>query len=130
MTSGKGAALRSTSSVAIAMGVMNVATYAFQVFAATRLGPQSYGALAALMNVLVVVAVLSLALQANAARRIAAAPDDVQAVERDIRRVGRQAAAALAVVTLFAAPLIDSLLRLHSLPTAVMVGLSAVPLTV
>ncbi len=111
------------------MGVMNLTTYGYQMLAARLLGPEPYGAFAAVMNVLIVITVIALALQANAARRIAAAPGDAHAVEDAIRRVGRQAALGLAVLSFVAAPLIDSVLRLDSLPTALLVGLTAVPLT-
>ena len=124
-----GRRLAGAALVAVAMGVMNVASYAYQMVAARLLGPQDYGAFAALMNLVLVVNVLALALQANAARRIAAEPGEVHTVERAIRHVGRQGALALAAVTLAAAPLINWLLRLDSLATSVMVGLSAVPLT-
>ena len=43
------------AAVAIAMAVMNVATYVFTVVAARLLGPKDYGALASLMAVLLVV---------------------------------------------------------------------------
>ena len=35
--------------IAVAMGVMNVATYGYQMVAARALGPQDFGAFAALM---------------------------------------------------------------------------------
>lgn len=124
-----GRRLAGAALVAVAIGVMNVASYGYQMVAARLLGPEQYGAFAALMNLVLVVNVLALALQANAARRIAAEPRDVHTVERAIRHVGRQGALALAALTLAAAPLINWLLRLDSLATAVMVGLSAVPLT-
>ena len=62
--------LRSSAGIAIAMAVMNVATYAFQMIAARLLGPTQYGAVASLMALLMVVAVLQLGLQATGARRI------------------------------------------------------------
>lgn len=115
--------------IAVAMAVMNVATYGYQMLAARILGPQSFGAFAALMNLLLTVTVLALALQANAARRIATAPHHVQAVEKAITRVGIQASIGLAVIGLLLTPLINSGLRLSSWPTAALVGLSALPLT-
>ena len=74
------------------MGVMNVATYGYTILAARLLGPRDYGAFAALMGVLLVIMVVSLALQATAARRIAATPDHVHQIESVILRVGLQAA--------------------------------------
>ena len=69
--------------IAVAMAVMNVATYGFQMVAARALGPQEYGAFAALMNLLLVVSVMSLAVQATAARRISTEPRDVVADRAD-----------------------------------------------
>jgi O-antigen/teichoic acid export membrane protein len=117
------------SVIAIAIGVMNVATYGFTIVAARALGPQQYGAFAAVMNLLVVVSVASLALQATAARRIASTPGDVHEIEAGIRRVTLRAALGLGGVLVLAAPLLNVALRLESLVTAVLVGLVAVPLT-
>ena len=87
------------------MGVMNVATYGFTMIAARLLGPQSYGALAALMATLLVITVLQLGLQATAARRISAEPEHVAQIERTILGVTYRAALALAVLLLVLAPL-------------------------
>ncbi|HET8559210.1 MAG TPA: polysaccharide biosynthesis protein [Marmoricola sp.] len=116
--------------IAVAMGVMNVATYAYTMVAARWLGPQSYGAFAALMGLLLVVGVLQLGLQATAARRIAASPGDVRQIERSVLKVTYGAALVLGLLCLAFSPLIDSVLRLHSIPTAVLVAVSAVPMTV
>ena len=43
------ACLVGTGVIALAMAVMNVSTYGFTIIAARDLGPQQYGALAALM---------------------------------------------------------------------------------
>src|SRR5680860_1328541 len=83
--------MRNGSVIAVAMGVMNVAAYGFTIVAARLLGPRDYGAFAALMGVLLVITVASLALQATAARRIAATPDHVHQIEGVILRVGVQA---------------------------------------
>ena len=61
------ATLRDGAAIAIAMAVMNVATYGFTILAARMLGPAEYGALAAVMGLLLVVNVLSLGLQATGA---------------------------------------------------------------
>lgn len=122
--------LRSGSIVAVAMAVMNVSTYGFQLVAARLLGPQPYGALAALMNTLLVIMVLQLGLQATAARRISADPAHVQQIERVILRVTYRAALGLGLLLLLLSPLIDRALRLDSIPTAALVAVSAVPLTV
>jgi O-antigen/teichoic acid export membrane protein len=117
--------------IALAMAVMNVSTYGFTIIAARDLGPQEYGALAALMGVLLVVNVVSLGLQATAARRVAAAdPDDMVSVEPDVLAATYRSAVGVGVLCLLAVPLIDTVLRLDSWLTAALVAASAVPLTV
>ncbi len=122
--------LRGSAGIAVAMAVMNVATYAFQVVAARLLGPEEYGAVAGLMALLMVVAVLQLGLQATAARRIAASPGQVAQIERVVLRVTYRAAGSLGLVMLAVSPLVWALLRLDSLVPALLVALAAVPLTV
>ncbi len=111
------------------MGIMNVATYLYTILAARLLGPRDYGAFAALMGVLLVISVASLALQATAARRIVAAPDHVHQIEQLILRVGVQAAFGMGVLCLVLAPVIDQVVRLDSLGTAALVAFAAAPLT-
>ncbi len=122
--------LRSGSSIAIAMAVMNLSTYGFTMIAARILGPGSYGALVSMMNTLLVVGVLQLGLQATAARRIAAEPDHVAQIEESILRVTWRAALALGVLLLALAPVINAVLKLDSLATAVIMALAVVPMTV
>ena len=117
-------------SIAIAMGVMNVATYAFTMIAARMLGPKSYGAFAGLMATLLVVAVLQLGLQATAARRIAAEPAHVAQIEKTILGVTYRAAAALGVLLLVLAPLLNQILRLDSLATAALLSVVSIPFTI
>lgn len=116
--------------VAVAMAVMNVGTYGFQIIAARALGPSEYGAVASLMAVLIVVAVLQLGLQATAARRIAGEPDHVAQIERGILRVSYRAALALGVLMLLLSPLVWRVLRLDGLAPAVLVALAAIPATI
>ena len=123
------AQLRGGSTLAVAMGVMNVASYLFTILAARLLGPGGYGAFAALMGLLLVIMVASLALQATAARRIVAMPDHVHQIERVILRVGVQAALGLGLLCLVLSPVIDQVLRLDSLGTAALVAFAAVPVT-
>lgn len=117
------------SVIAVAMAVMSIATYGFTMIAARILGPGSYGALVAMMNTLLVVSVLQLGLQATAARRIADTPEHVAQIEATILRVTLRAALLLGLVMLLLAPLIDRVLRLDSLTTAVVMALTAVPMT-
>ncbi|SDS22977.1 Membrane protein involved in the export of O-antigen and teichoic acid [Nocardioides scoriae] len=116
--------------IAVAMAVMNVTTYGYTMVAARLLGPGSYGAFAAVMGLLLVIGVLQLGLQTTGARRIAAQPESVAEVERALMRVTYGAAAVLALVCLLLSPLVDRLLHLGSLPTAVLVAFTALPMTV
>ena len=122
--------MRSGTSIAIAIGVMNLATYGFTIVAARILGPTEYGALAGLMATLMVLAVLQLGLQATAARRISAEPEHVAQIEQSIMRVTYRGALVLGAVLVLAAPLVQRVLRLDSLPTAVLVGVCVVPLSI
>lgn len=119
-----------SSGMAVSMAVMNVASYGFTILAAPRLGTSNYGVLIAVLNVLMVVSVGSLGLQATAARRISSSPQHTAQIERAIMGVSYRAALALGLVLLVAAPLIDRVLRLDSLATALLVSVAAVPLTI
>jgi len=115
--------------IAVAVGVMNVATYGYTILAARLLKPGGYGAFAAVMNLLLVVGVVQLALQATAARRISTAPGDVTEIEGGVRRLTFVSAAGLGALLLALTPVINDVLKLHSVSTALLVGLTAVPLT-
>src|SRR4051794_29483517 len=99
-------------SIALAIAVMNVATYAYTIVAARLLGPRSYGAFAAVMGLLLVVGVLQLGLQATGARRIAAHPEDVAEIEHNLRRVTWGASLGLASLCLALTPVINAALHL------------------
>ncbi|WP_193607112.1 polysaccharide biosynthesis protein [Nocardioides lijunqiniae] len=116
--------------IAVAMGVMNVSTYGFQMIAARALGPREYGAFAALMNVTMIVGVLALGLQATAARRISSHPEGVGEIERAILRVTYRSAAMVGALLLVLSPVIALVLRLDSIVSAAVIGLAAVPLTI
>lgn len=122
--------LRSTAGIAIAMAVMNVGTYAFQMVAARMLGPSQYGAVASMMALLMVLSVVQLGLQATAARRISAEPGDVAAIERTVLLTTWRAAGVLGVLAVAAAPAVWHLLRLDGLAPAVLLGLCVIPVTV
>ena len=122
--------LRGAGSIAVAMAVMNVATYGFTMIAARLLGPQAYGAFASLMATLLVITVLQLGLQATAARRIAAEPDHVAQIERTILGVTYRSAVALGLLLLVLTPLLNAVLRLDSLLTAALVSVVSVPFTI
>lgn len=116
--------------IAVAIVVMNVATYAFQMVAARLMGPNQYGGFASLLALMLVVAVLQLGLQATAARRIAASPDDVGRVEHGILRIAYVSSLLLCLLLLALSPVIERLLRLDSIYPALLVAIGAIPLTI
>jgi O-antigen/teichoic acid export membrane protein len=121
--------LRGSSSMAVSISVANVATYGFTVLAARVLGPHEYGAVAALLAAILVVGVLQLGLQATAARRVSAEPEHRAEIEHEIVRVGWRAALGLGLLLLVLSPLVERLLRLDNVVTAVWLAVAAVPLT-
>ncbi len=118
-----------SGSIAIAMAILNVASYLFTLIASRLLGPREYGALAALLGVLMVGTVLSLGLQATGARRTAVDPSQARAISDAVVKVGVRAGLALSVVFLLAAPLIHAAFSLTSWwPTLLLAG-AAFPTT-
>lgn len=129
MATETGRKLRTGAVIAVAMGVMNLSTYGYTVLVAHTIGKEPYGAFSALMGALLVISVLSLGLQATGARRISAHPDQVVAIERVVLGVGLRSSLVLGVVCLVLAPILNAVLHLESLPTALLVAVAAVPLT-
>ncbi len=127
---GRSGLLRGTMLIAVAMGVMNLSTYGFTIIAARLLGPSEYGALAAVMGLLLVVNVVSLGLQATGARRVSSAPEDMDVIEADILTATYKSAIAVGLICLVSVPVVSSVLRLDSWLTAGMIALTAVPLTI
>jgi O-antigen/teichoic acid export membrane protein len=119
--------------IAIGMGVMNLGTYGFTLLAARFLGPQEYGALAALMGLMLVTAVVQLGLQATAARRVSTHPDRLAEVESEVVRASWRAAWALVAITTLASPLVVVLLKpsgpLGGYLAALLLAASCLPLT-
>ncbi len=122
--------LLGTGVIAVAMGVMNLTTYGFTIVAARLLGPSEYGALAALMGLLMVSSVASLGLQATGARRVSSAPDDWEHIESGVLAASYRFAVGLGLVALVGTPVVVATLRLDSWAPAVLLALAAVPLTV
>jgi O-antigen/teichoic acid export membrane protein len=129
MATEMGRKLRKSAVIAVAIGVMNLCTYSYTVLTAHVIGKEPYGAFSALMGTLLVISELSLGLQATGARRIAAAPDEVIAIEKVVLDVGLRSALILGAVCLLMAPVFNAVLHLHSLTTSLLVGVSAIPLT-
>jgi O-antigen/teichoic acid export membrane protein len=129
-TSRSASAIRGGGSVAIAVLVMNVTTYGFTIACAHILGPTDYGALAAWMNLLLVVNVGFLGLQATAARRLSSGEHSLDEVEPHLVRLTLVTALTLGLVLLALTPVINVTLQLHDPLMAALLGLSAVPLTI
>jgi O-antigen/teichoic acid export membrane protein len=98
--------------------------------AARALGPRAYGAFAGLMAILMILGVLQLGLQATAARRISADPDQVGQIERGILAVTYRAALLVGGLTVLLSPLVMVLLRLEDLAPALLLAATVVPMTV
>ncbi|BBH16241.1 hypothetical protein Back2_05280 [Nocardioides baekrokdamisoli] len=121
--------VRGSGLLAAGILVMNVATFGFQILAATILGPATYSAVGAMLALQLVIAVVQLGVQATAARRVAAAPGDVRSIERTMKVVTNRAAIALTVLMIALSPVIQHGLRLPSIWTALIVGVAAYPIT-
>jgi O-antigen/teichoic acid export membrane protein len=114
----------------VAIGVMNIATYAFTVIAARILGPTTYGALAGLMATLLVMSVIQLGIQTTAARRVASEPEHRHEIERSVMTVTYRISALLGVGLVLLSPALMWVLRLDSLVSALLVAVAAVPLAI
>jgi O-antigen/teichoic acid export membrane protein len=117
--------------IAVAVVVMNVATYGLTVAAARLMGPSGFGQFSAVMGILMVLNVLALGLQATGARRVAVAGDRARAREEfEIRRAAYRGALGLAAVTLLAAPALKVVLDLDSWLTLLALAVACGCLTV
>ncbi len=122
--------LASGASIALAIAVMNLATYASTVLAARLLGPREYGGFAAFTGLLLVVGVLMLGLQTAGARRVAADPDRVGQIEGMLLRVTYRCAWVVLGICALLTPVFEIVLDLRSWVTAALVALVVWPMTV
>ena len=111
--------------VAAAIAVMNVTTYGLTLAAARLLGPDQFGQFSSLLGVLIVVNVVSLALQATGARRVATSEQSRPELEHRILSATRMAAAAVLVIGLLLAPVLNRVLRLDSIWGAIAMAVAA-----
>ncbi len=111
--------------IAAAIGIMNLTTYGLTLASARVLGPDQFGQFSSVLGALIVVNVLSLALQATGARRVSTAPCDLHSIERTILRTTAVGAACVVVITLASAPLLATGLRLDSVMSAVAMSVAA-----
>lgn len=109
---------------------MNVAAYGFTVVAARSLIPREFGALTALLGILLVGNVASLGLQAATARRLAVEPERAAEIISVTTRVTLIVATAVAAIVALASLVLTPILKLDSVWPVVMCGATLVPLTV
>ncbi|KAA1378739.1 MATE family efflux transporter [Aeromicrobium fastidiosum] len=116
--------------VAIGMVGMNAAMYGFTVAANRTLVPSDFGAVTALLGILLIGTVVALAVQAVTARRLAVAePDDLPEVIAQTLRVSAWMSAAVGVAVAASTVVLTPLLRLPSPLLVVLAGATLVPLT-
>jgi O-antigen/teichoic acid export membrane protein len=107
--------LRSATVVAVGMAIMNVAAYGFTLIGTRRLVPEQFGAITALLGLLLIGNVASLGLQATGARQLAIHTGEGAAALGDaMLKAGRRAALGLTAVCLLATPLFMWLLHIDS----------------
>jgi O-antigen/teichoic acid export membrane protein len=117
--------------LALAMAVANATNYGFTLAMAFLLGPAAYGALGALLALVLVGSVPGVALQAVVARRTAllrpAEGQDAAAVWRGTRWLVDRTGLALAAVTVLAAPGLVAFLHLDSAVPVLWLALALAP---
>jgi hypothetical protein len=119
--------------VAVALAAANLLGYGFNLVASRRLGPAGYGAVAALLGLVLIGNVIALALQAVVARRAVRARHEAEAGSAMVtgwaNRLAWRAGVALLVLGLLASPLVAAWLHLDSPLGAVAVAVTLLPLT-
>jgi hypothetical protein len=117
--------------LAVAMAVANATNYGFSLAMAFLLGPAAYGALGALLALVLVGSVPGVALQAVVARRTALlrqeAGQDAAATWQGTRWLVDRAGVALAAVTVLAAPALVAFLHLDSAVPVLWLALALAP---
>ncbi|TCC49890.1 polysaccharide biosynthesis protein [Kribbella capetownensis] len=107
--------LRGATVVAVGMAIMNVAAYGFTILGSRRLTPEEFGAITALLGLLLIGNVASLGLQATGARMIAThTGDTTESLADALVKAGRRGALGLTAVLLVATPLFMWLLHIDS----------------
>ncbi|MGW6278163.1 polysaccharide biosynthesis protein [Kribbella sp. NPDC055071] len=112
--------LRSATVVAVGMAIMNVAAYGFTLIGSHRLIPEQFGAITALLGLVLIGNVASLGLQATGARRLAT--HSGEGLADAMLKAGRRTALGLTVVCLIATPLFRWLLHIDSVVAVLLVA--------
>lgn len=111
------------------MTVQNIGAYLFNVVAARLLVPSAFGALTALLGVVLVVNVASLAIQTTTARRVAVDPDRAHRTAATGLGLALVTGLALGAVIVVVSPVLERLLQLDSVWPVVLAGACVLPLT-
>lgn len=109
---------------------MNVAAYGFTLIAARSLIPREFGALTALLGILLVGNVASLGLQATTARRLAVDSDNAAQIIAATTRVTLMVALSVGAIVAASTVLLTPMLKLDTYWPVVLCGAALVPLTV
>lgn len=117
------------SVVAVAMMVMNVATYGFNLVAAWLLVPAEFGALTALLSLILMANVVALALQAAIARRISVAPQHTLSIIHTASRVALAMSLVVGVAGAATTVVLTPAFNFDSMWAVVFCGAMIVPLT-
>lgn len=121
---------RAGTLVAAAMLGMSVVTYAFNLVAARWLVPEEFGALTALLSIILISNVVALGIQAAIARQIATQPLQAQAIIKTTSRVAIAIALIIGVAVAMSSLVFTPLLNLDSYWPVVFCGVMMVPLTI
>lgn len=115
--------------IAAAMLAMSVLAYGFTIVAARLMIPAEFGALTALMSIILVANVASLGLQAAVARQLAVAPQHRSAIVARTSRVSLAVAAVVSSIVAISTVIATPLLRLDSYLPVLLCAAMIFPLT-
>ncbi len=113
-----------------AIGVMNLTTYGLTLACARLLGPDEFGQFSSVLGALIVLNVVSLALQATGARRVSTGTGDQTAVAGRLLAATVRGAAVVTALGAVVTPLVVRGLRLDSVVSALALAVAAGLLTV
>ncbi|MDQ3155606.1 MAG: polysaccharide biosynthesis protein [Actinomycetota bacterium] len=133
MSTDKGARqVRLSGGMLVALGMvgMNIAAYGFNIAAARTLVPREFGALTALLGIILVGNVASLGLQAATARRIAVAPERAADIISITTRVTLFVAINVGLIAALSSLVLSPLLRLDTYWPVILCGAALMPLTI
>ncbi len=117
------------SVVAIAMMVMNVVTYGFNLAAARLLVPAEFGALTALLSLMLIAGVVQLGLQASIARRLSVRPERAPAIVHTASRVALAVSIAVGIAVAASTVVLTTAFNFDSPWAVILCGAMLVPIT-